>query len=113
MRPLNPRSGRRRSASSNRRKALPRELNVGEAKALFSQLVDEAARGGRFVIAKAGTPVAKIVPLDAEAEKFVFGTLKGLLSRQDEQALTAAIEAPLPDEVVATFHISPLEAPDK
>jgi prevent-host-death family protein len=96
-----------------RRKALPRELNVGEAKALFSQLVDEAARGGHFVIAKAGTPVAKIVPLGAEAEKFVFGTLKGLLSRRDEQTLTDAIQAPLSEEAVAAFHVSPLEAPDK
>ena len=110
-----PKAGSRRqsSPSKDRRKVLPRELNVGEAKALFSQLVDEAARGGRFVIAKAGTPVAKIVPLDAEPEKFVFGTLKGLLSQQDEQALIDAIEAPLPDEIVATFHISPLEVPDK
>lgn len=107
------RSRRNRSSSKMRRKALPRELNVGEAKALFSQLVDEAARGGRFVIAKAGTPVARIVPLDAAADKFVFGTLKGLLSGRDEQTLTDAIEAPLPDEVVAAFHISPLEAPDK
>src|SRR5579883_2253014 len=56
-----------------------------KAQALFSQLVDEAARGRRFVIAKAGTPVARIVPLDAAAEKFVFGTLKDLVRRQDEQ----------------------------
>lgn len=84
MRPLKGRSPRKSPPSKNRRKVLPRELNVGEAKALFSQLVDEAARGGRFVIAKAGTPVARI-----------------------------AIEAPLPDEVVATFYISPLGTPDK
>jgi len=113
MRRLKARAGRKPSAPKNRRKVLPRELNVGQAKALFSQLVDEAARGDHFVIAKAGTPVAKIVPLDAAADKFVFGTLKGLLSRQDEQALTDAIEAPLPDEAVATFHVGLLETPDK
>jgi prevent-host-death family protein len=101
----------RKRSSVRRRKALPRELNVGEAKAVFSQLVDEAARGASFVIAKAGTPVARIVPLEAEPKKFVFGTLKGLLSPEDEQALLDAIEAPLPDDVLAYFHIGRLEAP--
>jgi prevent-host-death family protein len=110
MRPRGARPARKRS-SVRRRKALPRELNIGEAKAVFSQLVDEAARGARFVIAKAGTPVARIVPLGVEPKKFVFGTLKGLLSPGDEQALLDAIEAPLPDEVLASFHIGRLEAP--
>jgi prevent-host-death family protein len=112
MKPLRARTPRKRS-SLRRRKALPRELNVGEAKALFSQLVDEAARGACFIIAKAGTPVARIVPLAAEPKKFVFGAMKGLLSKADEQALLDAIEAPLPDEILAAFHVSPLEAPDE
>ncbi|SRR6266568_4003100 len=113
MRPLRAGPPRKRSALRRRRNALPRELNVGQAKALFSQLVNEAARGARFVIAKAGTPVARIVPLDAEPEKFVFGTMRGLLNREDEQALLDAIEEPLPDEILAAFQLSPLEAPDK
>jgi len=90
-----------------RRKALPRELNVGEAKAVFAQLVDEAARGASFAIAKAGTPVARIVPLEAEPKKIVFGTMKGLLSPEDEKVLLDAIEAPLPDDVLASFHVGP------
>jgi prevent-host-death family protein len=100
-----------RKRPPGRRKALPRELNVGEAKALFSQLVDEAARGAHFVIAKVGTPVARIVPLDAEPKKFVFGTMKGMLSPADEKALLDTIEAPLPDDVLATFCAGKLEAP--
>jgi prevent-host-death family protein len=102
----------RKRSPARRRKALPRELNVGEARALFSQLVDEAARGASFVIAKAGTPVARIVPLEAEPRKLVFGTMKGLLSPEVEQALLDAIEAPLPDDVLASFHIGRLEAPE-
>jgi prevent-host-death family protein len=100
----------RKRSPARHRKPLPRELNVGEAKALFSQLVDEAARGASFVIAKAGTPVARIVPFDVEPRKFIFGTMKGLLSPEDEQALLDAIEAPLPDDVLASFHVGPLEA---
>jgi prevent-host-death family protein len=101
-----------RKRSPARRKPLPRELNVGEAKAMFSQLVDEAARGAHFIIAKAGTPVARIVPLDAEPKKFIFGTMKGLLSPEDEKALLDAIEAPLPDDVLASFYNSKLEVPE-
>src|ERR1700731_3372556 len=112
MRPLGARPARKRS-SARRRKALPRELNVGEAKAVFSQLVDEAARGARFVIAKAGTPVARILPLDGDSEKFVFGTMKGLLNEEDERALLDAIEEPLPDRILAAFDVSALEMPDK
>jgi antitoxin (DNA-binding transcriptional repressor) of toxin-antitoxin stability system len=39
---------------------------IGQAKAPSSQLVDEAARDAHFVIAKAGTSVARIVSLDKE-----------------------------------------------
>ena len=108
MKALRARTGPRKRSPA-RRKTLPRELNVGEAKAVFSQLVDEAARGAHFVIAKAGTPVARIVPLDVEPKKFIFGTMKGLLSPEDQKALLDAVEAPLPDEVLASFHISKLE----
>lgn len=91
------------------RQTLPRELNVGEAKAVFSQLVDEAARGASFVIAKAGTPVAKIVPLDEGPKKIVYGTMKDMWTEEDVEALTAAIEAPLPDDVLAAFYADNLE----
>jgi prevent-host-death family protein len=108
-----PASRRHKRSSSRRRAPLPKELNVGEAKAVFSQLVDEAARGARFVIAKAGTPVARIVPLEGEPAKFVFGTMRGLLSPGDERTLLDAIEAPLSDEAVAAFHGGPLEEPER
>ncbi len=107
MKEFRARTGPRRR-SPVRRKTLPRELNVGEAKAVFSQLVDEAARGAHFVIAKAGTPVARIVPL-GEPKKIVFGTMKGMLSPEDEKALLDAIEAPLPDDVLASFYIGKIE----
>jgi prevent-host-death family protein len=112
---MKPRNARppRKLPPSRRRKTLPRELNVGEAKARFSQLVDEAARGTHFVIAKAGTPVARIVPLDVRPRRSIIGAWKGLFSPEDERALLKAVEEPLPDEVLAAFYGSPLEAPDK
>ena len=39
--------------------------NIHDAKTHLSRLVDRAAAGETVVIAKAGKPVAKLVPLDA------------------------------------------------
>ena len=38
--------------------------------------------------------------------------MKGLLSPEDEKALLDAIEAPLPDDVLASFHIGRRGAPE-
>jgi len=42
-------------------------VNIHEAKTQLSKLVDEASNGESFVIAKAGKPMVKVVPLDAPA----------------------------------------------
>lgn len=51
--------------------------NIYEAKAHFSKLVDEATHGKEIVIAKAGKPVLRMVPIsegkEKTAEKRVFG----------------------------------------
>jgi prevent-host-death family protein len=44
-----------------------RTVNIHEAKTQLSRLVDEAAKGESFVIAKAGKPLVKVVPLDTPA----------------------------------------------
>lgn len=38
-------------------------INIHEAKTHLSRLVDQAANGEPFVIAKAGKPLVKVVPL--------------------------------------------------
>jgi len=40
-------------------------VNIHEAKTNLSKLVEQAAKGEPFVIAKAGKPLVKVVPLDA------------------------------------------------
>jgi len=42
-------------------------VNIHEAKTHLSRLVDEAAKGNVFIIAKAGKPMVKVSPL-AEGE---------------------------------------------
>ena len=39
-------------------------VNIHEAKTHLSKLVDAAVKGESFVIAKAGKPLVKVVPLD-------------------------------------------------
>lgn len=39
-------------------------VNVHEAKTHLSRLIEEAANGAPFVIAKAGKPKVKVIPLD-------------------------------------------------
>ncbi len=42
-----------------------RTVNIHEAKTQLSRLVEQASKGEEFIIAKAGKPMVKVVPLDA------------------------------------------------
>jgi prevent-host-death family protein len=44
-----------------------RIVNIHEAKTHLSRLVEQAAKGEPFVIARAGKPLVKVVALDAPA----------------------------------------------
>jgi prevent-host-death family protein len=61
-------------------------INIHQAKTHLSRLVEKAAKGESFVIAKAGKPVAKVVALDAPSGKQVrrVGFLKGEFSVPDD-----------------------------
>jgi prevent-host-death family protein len=86
-----------------------KQLNLAEAKAKLSQLVNQAAKGKGVIIAKSGIPMAKLVPLDGdEPKEFKFGTLKDVLT--DE--IVEAIEAPLPDDILDLMLSGPISAGD-
>jgi prevent-host-death family protein len=44
-------------------------VNIHEAKTNLSKLVEEAAQGESFIIAKSGKPMVKVVALDAPTGK--------------------------------------------
>ena len=44
-------------------------VNIHEAKTHLSRLIDRASKGEAFVIAKAGKPMVKVVPVDVPPEK--------------------------------------------
>jgi prevent-host-death family protein len=55
-------------------------VNIHEAKTQLSKLVDRAAKGEAFVIAKAGKPLVKVSALDAPAAPQRLGFLAGEIS---------------------------------
>lgn len=71
-----------------------RKVNVHEAKTHFSRLLDEVAAGEELVIARAGKPVARLVPYRAKKRRL------GLFEGQGE-ILDGFDE--LPPEIAAAF----------
>ena len=59
-------------------------LNLYAAKTQLSKLVDRAAAGEEIVIAKAGKPMAKLVPLERPKRLREPGFLKGKLRIADD-----------------------------
>ncbi|MEA2464538.1 MAG: hypothetical protein QOJ98_2285 [Acidobacteriota bacterium] len=59
-------------------------VNIHEAKTQLSRLVDRAAKGESFVIARAGKPLVKVAAIDAPAEARRLGFLKGEIEVPDD-----------------------------
>lgn len=63
-----------------------RTINIHEAKTQLSRLVEEAAKGEPFVIAKAGKPMVKVVPFDtpSPSEERRIGFMSGEIRVPDD-----------------------------
>lgn len=72
-------------------------VNIYEAKARLSQLIEKAASGEDVVLSRNGKPVARITQLRTGAKGVKFGVLKGRIR------IAPDFDAPLPDEVLAAF----------
>lgn len=59
-------------------------INVHDAKTHFSKLLEQVAAGDTVVIAKAGTPVAKLSPLDSPSRPSRTGFLRGRITVPDD-----------------------------
>lgn len=61
-------------------------VNIHKAKTHLSRLVEEAAQGKSFVIAKAGKPMVKVTAIDAPSSKQIrrLGFLRGQFSIPDD-----------------------------
>lgn len=75
---------------------MARMLNLYEAKTQLSALVDEAAAGGEVIIAKAGKPLAKLVPFRTAVRRRP-GRGRGTVWMSED------FDAPLPDDLRLAF----------
>jgi len=69
-------------------------VDIQEAKTNLSRIADEVAAGAEVVIAKAGKPMARLVPLASTPRTKTLGLLKGRIRVPDD------FNAPLPDEIL-------------
>jgi prevent-host-death family protein len=61
-----------------------RTVNIREAKTHLSRLVDAAAKGEPFIIAKAGKPLVKVVPIGAPAAPRRLDFMRGQFTVPDD-----------------------------
>jgi prevent-host-death family protein len=75
-----------------------KQFNIYEAKTELSRLVDKASKGETFIIAKAGTPLAKLGPISEEKPKKIkYGLMK------DKVKFAPDFEDPLPNWLLDAF----------
>ncbi len=72
-------------------------VNVHEAKTHFSRLLARVEAGEEIVIARAGKPIARLVPVVEPPPERELGTERGRIVIPDD------FDAPLPDEVLSAF----------
>ena len=73
-------------------------VNIHEAKTHLSRLLKRVAVGEQIIIARAGTPIARLSPYQEQGRERVAGRDRGLFTVPDD------FNAPLPDEVIETFY---------
>ena len=87
---------------------MAKTVNVHAAKTHLSRLIDDAVNGEEVVIAKSGTPVVRLVPIDKELEEMAerrrrsFGSWKGKVWMSDDFN-------ELGDDLARAFGIDPEE----
>jgi prevent-host-death family protein len=74
-------------------------MNVSEAKAKLSWLINQSIAGKEVVISRAGEPVVRIIPYEKNNVKRKGGQWKGLVK------ISKNFNDPLPSEIASAFGI--------
>ena len=78
-----------------------KQVNLHAAKTTLSRLVDEALDGEEIIIAKAGKPMVRLVPVVRGSRRAGFGVDRGKVRVRDD------FDAPLPASVLRAFGMKP------
>ncbi|MHB1043968.1 MAG: type II toxin-antitoxin system Phd/YefM family antitoxin [Eubacteriales bacterium] len=76
---------------------MPQQVNIHEAKTNFSKLIQRVKEGEEIIISKAGTPVARMVPMVNKPVRRVPGSAIGKIT------VAPDFDAPLPEVVLEVF----------
>ncbi len=74
-------------------------VNVHEAKTHLSRLLVRVSKGEEIVIARAGKPVARLVPLANAVVRRTPGSAAGLVRMSDD------FDRPLPEDLIAQYEV--------
>ena len=74
------------------------EVNIHEAKTHLSRLLEKVKAGEEVIIAKAGKPVARLVPMETAPAPRYLGSAKGEFTVPDD------FNDPLPKEIEESFY---------
>ena len=74
-----------------------KQVNIHEAKTHLSQLLSQALSGEEIVIAKAGKPMVRLVPVEEPICDRILGQDEGLFTVPED------FNDPLPDDILSAF----------
>jgi prevent-host-death family protein len=83
------------------------EVNIHEAKTHLSRLLQRVAAGEEVTIARAGTPVARLVAIESKNKTRPLGFARDQIWIADD------FDAPLPDDLLAAFYGGTIPKPEK
>lgn len=78
---------------------MSRTVNLHAAKTHLSRLVEDAVNGEEIIIARAGRPAVRLVPVTNTRRRRGFGADKGKIS------VSRDFDAPLPDDLLRAFGV--------
>jgi prevent-host-death family protein len=74
------------------------QVNIHEAKTHLSKLLLRVPGGDEIIIARAGVPVARLVPVEPQRHPLRLGINRGRFEVPED------FDAPLPPEILAAFY---------
>ena len=76
---------------------MPVQVNIHEAKTHLSKLLVQVGAGEEIIIAKAGKPIARLVPVVDRSPQRLPGSAKGKVT------IAPDFDAPLPEDILEEF----------
>lgn len=73
------------------------QVNIHEAKTHLSHLLTQVRQGEEIIIARAGIPVARLVPIENQLTRRTPGSAK------EKMVISANFDAPLPESYLDDF----------